>query len=132
MGFGKDLARVALGSIRLTNGVIGLVAPHVITRRFTEEDAPPPPAAVYALRMFGIRTILVGLDLLRPDGEARRHAMHAAPMIHASDLATAILIARSGLVPKQSGRMLVAISGLNTLLALYMQKKPKHEELAAS
>ncbi|MEO6397707.1 MAG: hypothetical protein ABIP13_04500 [Tepidiformaceae bacterium] len=106
--------------IRLLNGVLALVAPQLLTRRFdAERDAPP--VAHYAFRMFGVRTVLIALDLLRASGSKRAHAMHAAPLIHASDLAAAILAARSGLVPKRTGQIIVAISGLNTLLALAMQ-----------
>jgi len=113
------LARIALGLIRLANGAIGLVAPQVITRRFTEEA---PPVAAYALRMFGIRTVLVAFDLLRRDGPDRRHAIRVAPAIHASDLLGAILVARMPGVPRQTGMMIVGISALNTLLALLMQR----------
>ena len=126
MGKRSDIARISLGGIRLTNGAIGLFAPQMITRRFAaSEDAQPPPAAVYALRMFGIRTMLVAFDLLRPAGPARTHAMRVAPVIHASDLITAVLIAQSGQVPKSTGRLIVAISGVNTLLALSMRQKGK-------
>jgi hypothetical protein len=75
---------------------------------------------MYALRMFGIRTILVAFDLLRPSGHQRSHAMRVAPLIHVSDLLTAALIARSGQVRARTGAMIVAISGLNTVLAVLM------------
>lgn len=116
----RTTARVSLALIRLVNGVLALVAPQVLTKRFDEEhDAPP--VAHYAFRMFGVRTVLIALDLLRKPGSKRSHAVHAAPLIHASDLGAAIMAARSGLVPKRTGQIIVAISGLNTLLALTMQ-----------
>jgi hypothetical protein len=116
---------VLLALIRLINGVIALAAPHMIIKRFTggEED---PPVARYALRMFGIRTILIAIDLLLPDSEKRRHAVRVAPLIHGSDLVAAILAAKSPRVPKQTGMLIVAISGLNTLLAIAMQGERKH------
>jgi hypothetical protein len=116
----SDIARISLGLIRLVNGAIALVSPQIITRRFADS---PPPVAVYALRMFGIRTVLVAIDLMRPAGPDRSHAMKFAPLIHASDLTTAILISRTEGVPKSTGRLIVAISGLNTLLALLMREK---------
>jgi hypothetical protein len=120
----SNLARVALGMIRLANGAIALTAPQVITHRFdTEGQGDPPPAAIYALRMFGVRTVLLAIDLLRPAGPERSHAMRFAPVIHATDLCTAVLVARSGRVPRQTGMLIVGISGLNTLLSLMMREK---------
>lgn len=110
------LPRVALGLVRLVNGVLGLLVPHVLIRRIDPAE-PPSPAAVYAFRLFGIRTILIGRDLLRPPGAQRTRAVEEAPLIHASDTATATLLTLSGRVPLKSGLPLVAISGLNTVLA---------------
>jgi hypothetical protein len=119
----QDVARVTLAGIRLANGVIGLFAPQIIMGRFRRDaDTPDAPVATYALRMFGIRTILVALDLLRGDGPVRSHAMRVAPLIHASDLCTAILIARSGKVKPQTGALIVAISAWNTLLSLIIAR----------
>jgi hypothetical protein len=120
----RTLARIALGMIRLINGAIALTAPQIITHRFDAEgQSEPAPAAVYGLRMFGIRTVLLAIDLLRPAGPERSHAMHFAPVVHATDLCTAILVARSGRVPRQTGMLIVGISGLNTLLSLMMREK---------
>lgn len=123
MSTARELARIALGLIRLFNGLLALVAPQVIIRRFLiSPSAEPPPAAVYGLRMFGIRTVLVAVDLLR-GGPNRAHARNVAPIIHASDLVTAVLVARSGRLPAGTGRLIVAISGVNTLLALFARKR---------
>jgi hypothetical protein len=116
-----NLARVSLGLIRLTNGAIAVVAPQLITRRFMSGD--PPPVAVYALRMFGIRTVLVGFDLLRTPGRERTHAARVAPIIHGSDLLSAIFVATSGRAPKEISRFIVVISGINMMLALLMLLK---------
>ncbi len=121
-------ARIALGVIRLGNGVIALVQPSIITRRFAQPgETEPPPVAVYGLRMFGIRTILVALDLLRGDGNDRRHAVRVAPLIHASDTMAAVLASQSGLVPRSTGRLIVTISAINTLLSLLMQSQSKRK-----
>jgi hypothetical protein len=109
--------RVALGLVRLVNGVLGLAVPHVLIRRIDPAE-PPSPAAVYAFRLFGIRTIHIGRDLLRPAGAQRARAVDEAPLIHASDTATATLLTVTGRVPLKSGLPLVAISGLNTVLAV--------------
>lgn len=123
----RECARVLLALIRLINGLIGLFVPHMIIRRFNEEGEDPP-VAKYALRMFGIRTILVALDLLKRPGPDRSHAIRMAPIIHASDAITAFVAARSGLVPRKTGTLIVAISAFNTLLALAMQGGSKDPE----
>jgi hypothetical protein len=72
---------------------------------------------LYVFRMFGIRTVLIGADLLLQDSQRRHDAVRRAPLVHASDTVAAILAARSGQIPR-GGRVIVAISALNTLLAV--------------
>jgi hypothetical protein len=122
-------ARVLLGSIRLINGAIGLLRPQLILQRLGAEDRQNP-AGEYALRLFGIRTVLIGLDLLRPDGDTRARAVRVAPLIHASDTIAAGLAARSGLLSEGAGDTLVAISAANTGLALLMQWAEESEPSA--
>ncbi len=110
-------ARIALGVTRLTFGTIGLVAPSVLIRRI-EGPAAQSPAAVYAFRLFGIRTVLLGRQLLVKDGPERRNALAEAPLIHASDTLTATLLTLTGKVPKRVGVPLIAASCVNTVLAL--------------
>jgi hypothetical protein len=112
----NSFPRVALGLIRLVNGALGLFLPHLLIRRIDPVD-PPSPAAIYAFRLFGIRTILLGRDLLGAAGPARTKAVEEAPLIHSSDTATALLLTVTGRVPLRSGAPLVAVSGLNTVLA---------------
>jgi hypothetical protein len=107
---------VALGSIRLVNGVLGLFLPHVLIRRI-EPAEPPSSAAIYAFRLFGVRTILLARDLLRGPGPEQANAVQQAPLIHASDAATAALLTLTGRVAPRAGAMLMAVSGLNTVLA---------------
>ena len=118
----RDGARIWLALIRIFNGAAGLVAPSWLAKRFGMEPQATP-AATYAFRLFGIRTVLIGADLLSDDREVRRHAVreHAARAalgIHASDTMTAGTLLLRGLVTKRAGIMLTAISGLNTFLAL--------------
>jgi hypothetical protein len=116
-----DRARLLLGGIRLLNGAVALLAPWLIVRRFGD-DADEHPVSAYALRMFGVRTVLIAIDLFSADGPVRSHAMRVAPVIHASDTVAAVLAARSGKVPRQSAIAIVVISGLNTALSVLMQR----------
>ena len=111
-------ARYALGVIRIVNGAIGLAAPAVIMRRFGEDSPASNPAATYGLRLFGIRTVLIGVDLLRMQGRELDHALRAAPIIHASDTATVLALKRSKQLSPELARPLALISGTNTVLAL--------------
>ena len=111
-------ARYALGVVRIVNGAIGLVAPAVIMRRFGEHDPAGNPAATYALRLFGVRTVLIGVDLLRMHGRELDHALRVAPVIHASDTATVLALQQSLQLSTELARPLLLISGTNTLLAV--------------
>jgi hypothetical protein len=68
--------------------------------------------------MFGIRTILIGRDLVASDGGVRGHAVRTAPTIHATDTIAAAAATATGKLPPRAGRMLVLISATNTMLAL--------------
>lgn len=111
-------ARYALGVIRIVNGAIGLAAPAVIMRRFGEDSPASNPAATYGLRLFGVRTVLIGVDLLRMQGRELDHALRAAPIIHASDTATVLALKQSKQLAPELARPLALISGTNTVLAL--------------
>ena len=111
-----DTARVLLACIRLLNGGLALIVPGFLARQIGV-DPDANPGIQYVFRMFGIRTVLLGLELLRPDSERRQVAMRQAVLIHASDTLAAFLASLSSNFPK-SGRGIVAISGVNTLLAI--------------
>jgi hypothetical protein len=108
-------ARYALAAVRLVNGGVGLVAPRLFIGRF-DPDRPASPAAIYAFRLFGVRTILIGLDLLRP-ARAQRAAREGV-LIHASDTVTAASLAISGAIPRNTGIVTTAISAGNVVLAV--------------
>ena len=112
-----DLARVLLACIRLFNGLAALVAPGMLLGRLGV-DTEANPAAAYIARMFGIRTVLIGWELLASHGEARQKALKQAVLIHASDTLAAYLAAQTGKLPPPMNRVLVAISAMNTVLAL--------------
>src|SRR5690606_33414450 len=105
----RDYARMLLGLIRLVNGAIALFAPQVIIGRF-DKNGTDVPVTRYALRMFGIRTVLIALDLFRGAGPERSHAVKVAPVVHVSDTVAAVLAARSGKVAGSTGALIVAIS----------------------
>jgi hypothetical protein len=112
-----DYARVALAGIRIFNGATGLLAPGVMAARTgvrPDVDAP----VLYPWRMFGIRTILIGTDLLSRNREVRRHALRVAAIVHASDVVAASATLRSSTVPRKTAIAATAISSLNTVLAL--------------
>ncbi len=107
-------ARYALAAVRLVNGGVGLLAPRLFIGRI-DPDRPASPAAIYAFRLFGIRTVLIALDLLRP-ARAQRAAREGV-LIHASDTVTAASLALSGAVPRRTGIATTAISAGNVVLA---------------
>jgi hypothetical protein len=114
----QDVARVLLALIRLFNGIAALLAPQFLSNRLGI-DHENNPAALYVWRMFGIRTVLIGADLLLQKGQRRREAMRVAVVIHASDTLAAYLAGRSGKLPNDAARMIVGISAVNTGLAVY-------------
>ena len=109
----------ALAAIRIANGTLGLLAPGFLVAR-TSAD-PHSTAPYYAFRMFGIRTIVLGIDLLRA-GESQGRARNEAVLIHASDTLCAAVGAIRGDVPRTAARTTVAISAVNTALALVARR----------
>jgi hypothetical protein len=112
-----DYARVALASIRLLNGSLALVAPNVLIERIDPGHKVNPPA-VYAFRLFGIRTVLLGGELLSARPEEQQRLVRQGVLIHATDTVTSVLLGAKGLVPRKTSLMLALISGVNTALAL--------------
>ena len=106
----------ALAAIRIVNGTLGLLAPQVLVRRTSTDPTTTEP--YYAFRMFGIRTVVLGADLLTLTGPAQERARTQAVIIHATDTASALLGGLRGDVPPRVARATVAISALNTVLAV--------------
>ena len=75
-------------------------------------------STVYGLRMFGIRTVVLGVDLLALSGASLRRALGQAIIIHASDTATAAALGLSGRVRRPWAIALTLISAANTGLAV--------------
>jgi hypothetical protein len=114
----RDYARILLAGIRLFNGAAALFAPTLLARQFRDN---PNSAVIYVLRLFGVRTIIVGIELLVPDEEVRASALRYAIPIHASDTLSAALAGIQGQLPPHVSIMLTAISGVNTALAIVAQ-----------
>jgi hypothetical protein len=111
-----DIARTALAGVRLVNGAVGLFAPEILARRLGA-DPDENPALLYALRLFGVRTVVIAVDLYRREPTAVR----AALPIHASDTLAAVLLARR--LPARQGAAVVGISALNSVLALQARRR---------
>jgi hypothetical protein len=111
-------ARFALGGLRIVAGTTGLLAPAMIISRFGDSNPAANPAAIYGLRLFGIRTVLIGADLIRLHGRDLDRALWAAPIIHATDTATVLTLQRARQLSPERARPLALISGLNTVLAV--------------
>jgi hypothetical protein len=146
MALSRDHARIALATIRLVNGGLALLAPEVMLRRFEAGRRAGPGAgpdagrvAVYPLRMFGIRTVVLGIQLLAsgsgqqsgsgpltgsgsvngsgPWTGSLRQQGQAGVVIHAADAVSAIT---AGLRRQLPARVCVAAAGIsltNTALA---------------
>lgn len=113
---GRDYARIALAGVRLFNGAAALATPGPFARRLgTEADAHGP--AVHIARMFGIRTVLIALDLLSRDENVRRHALRVALIVHVSDTISAAAAGLSKQLPTRPALLATGISATNVVLA---------------
>ena len=113
----RDYARIALAAVRLVNGTAALLAPRLLIRGLGLDDRQNA-AMVYPFRMFGIRTVLIGADLLLPEGEVRAHAQRMAIFIHGSDALTALVARLRGQLPMRQATITVLVSATNVALSL--------------
>ena len=114
---GPDVARKTLATVRLFNGTAALVAPRLLLRRLGT-DTNTDHSGIYPFRMFGIRTVLIGADLLLLTGEDRRRAARLAVVIHATDTLSAAAAGLRGDLPRKPAIVATVISATNTALAL--------------
>ncbi|HEX8006839.1 MAG TPA: hypothetical protein VF482_10470 [Trebonia sp.] len=123
-------ARYVLAAIRIVNGLLALVAPALIIKRFGD-NPDSGAAAVYGLRLFGVRTVLIGADLVTQRGQPLEHTINQAVLIHASDTLTAATLGTSGRLRPAAAAGITAISALNTVLAVaawvYSRRAPTRE-----
>jgi hypothetical protein len=117
-----------LGGIRLFNGAAALMAPGSVARRLgVDPDANPAP--VYPLLMFGVRTVVLGAELLLPlKQDDRMRAMRIGILIHASDTLAAGLGGIRGQLPRRTAALLTGVSAVNTALAVFGSSAPRVEE----
>jgi len=119
---GRDHARIALATIRLVNGTVALLAPEMMLRRLGADPAVNG-VAVYPLRMFGIRTVLLGAELLT-DGSMQQKGQ-VGILIHATDAASAITAGVRRQLPARVAIVAAGISLTNTALAVIISKPDK-------
>lgn len=114
-----DVTRTALAGIRIFNGVVGLFAAQRMAAQLGGELGQDK-RFVYPARMFGIRTIVLGVDLLtlRASDPSARRMLSQAVLIHASDTASAAYAGWRGEVPARAARLTTTISAVNTALAV--------------
>ncbi len=134
MALSRDHARIALASIRLLNGAVALLAPQVMLRRLEAAreanpsgDPDPGRVAVYPLRMFGIRTVVLALQLFAGGSSQRagsvlpgislRRQGEVGVVIHATDAASAIIAGLRRQLPARVAVLASGISVINTVLA---------------
>jgi hypothetical protein len=117
-----EYARITLAGIRLFNGVAALFVPATLARQLGVDPAANP-AALYALRLFGVRTVLIGAQLLLRDGGVRAHSLRVAPAIHALDASAALIAGGRGQLPQRAATTAAVISSVNTLLAIVALKR---------
>jgi hypothetical protein len=117
-----NYARITLAGIRLFNGVAALFAPATLARQLGVDPAANP-AALYALRLFGVRTVLIGAQLLLRDGGVRAHSLRVAPAIHALDASAALIAGERGHLPRRAATTAAIISTVNTVLAMVALKR---------
>jgi hypothetical protein len=120
-------ARRLLGVIRLVNGTLALLAPRFLLRRLgTDPDLDP--SGIYPFRMFGVRTVLIGADLVLLTGERADRASKLAVGIHASDTVAAATCLVKGYLPRRAGVVATLISAVNTVLAVIAASGRRDDE----
>ncbi|MEU7059499.1 hypothetical protein [Streptomyces sp. NPDC046197] len=113
------LARHSLAAIRLVNGTAALLAPQLVAHRLGAYRTQP--ALAYVLRMFGVRTVVLGAELLVLEGEELRRALRVGTFIHATDALSAACAGREGTLPPRTARATTAVSTINAALTLLAQ-----------
>jgi hypothetical protein len=127
----QDLARIALGIIRSINGLAALFTPKGMVRRLGG-DPDTNGIAIYVLRMFGIRTVLLGAQLFLLEGERRQEALKTGVVIHASDATAALIAGVTRQLPRKTAALVFVISSVNTALAVVAQRDDESAEWSMS
>lgn len=115
----RNITTTTLAAVRIFNGAVGLFAAHRMAQQLGS-DLKDDQTFVYPARMFGVRTLVLGADLLRlrkNDADSRR-VLSQAVLIHATDTAAAAYAGWKGELPARTARLTTAISAVNTVLAV--------------
>ncbi len=114
-----DVARTTLACVRIFNGAMGLFAAGKMAESLGGELGEDK-RFVYPARMFGIRTLVLGVDLLmlKADDASAQRVLRQAVLIHATDTAAAVYAGRRGELRGKAAKLTVAISAVNTVLAV--------------
>jgi hypothetical protein len=113
----RSCARYALAAIRLLNGGAALFTPEKLAKRL-DADPEANGAVIYALRLFGVRTIVIGAELLVLRGEQLDRSLRKGVVIHASDTVAAAAAGARGYLPPRTAALTTLISTVNTGLAI--------------
>lgn len=116
----SNCARVALAGVRLFNGIAAFFFPRFLARMLGV-NPDLNPAILYVFRLFGIRTIIIGAELLSPVATTRAQSLRTAIVIHASDALAAGWAGIQKQLPLRAAITTTAISTGNTLLAILAQ-----------
>ncbi|MDP8942537.1 MAG: hypothetical protein M3N16_00175 [Actinomycetota bacterium] len=116
VGHARRHLHLVLAAIRLINGGGALLVPRAYGRRMGV-DPEVSPAGPYVLRLFGVRTVIIGAELLLRKGAALDEALRVGRIIHASDAIAAVLAGATGQLPRRNAVLAAAISTVNTVLA---------------
>jgi hypothetical protein len=127
----QELAGFALAAIRTVNGLAALLAPKKMLQRLGV-DPEANGAAVHVARMFGIRTVLLGVELFAARGERREELLQTGLLIHASDATSAFMAGMSKDLPRRVALPVTLISCINTYLAFAARRQNRVGELEAA
>ena len=120
---GSDAARRTLGSHQDRQRHRGPPGTRVSCSAGSASDTTTDHSGAYPFRMFGVRTVLIGLDLWMLTGEDLRRATRMAVVIHATDTLSAAATTVRGDLPRKQGLVATGISAVNTLLAIAAAKR---------
>ena len=117
MNMTRDQARKALATIRIVNGAAALFAPRLVAK-ILGVDPDKSPAVLYVLRMFGVRTLVIGWSCWWPKASSSKKPCAVGIAIHASDTAAAVIAGFRHQLPARHAATTTLISSINTGLAI--------------
>jgi energy-converting hydrogenase Eha subunit A len=105
-----------VGGIRIVNGAAALLAPAATSRRLGV-DPDANQAAFYPLRLLGVRSVVLGAELLLGDERSRRRSMRSGVIIYGSDVVAAGLGGLRRQLPPRTAALLAGLSAICAALA---------------